>query len=56
MNNFYLGGVPEEAEVAVLAPLEVNQGFTGCLELAQASRLSENSIGNSKSNVSLTKS
>ena len=36
MSNFYVGGVPEEAEIKVLGPLEVNQGFTGCIEIIKA--------------------
>ena len=37
ISNFYVGGVPEEAEIMVLGPLEVNQGFTGCIEILKAS-------------------
>ena len=36
MSNFYVGGVPEEAEIKVLGPLEINQGFTGCIEIIKA--------------------
>ena len=36
ISHFFIGGVPESAEVKILGPLKFNKGFTGCIELHTA--------------------
>ena len=50
ISNFYVGGVPEEAEIMVLGPLEVNQGFTGCIEILKTSIQDETEVSVISSN------
>ena len=53
ISSIYLGGVPEELEIAVLPDLGVEKSFTGCLQLVSASASEYSPYSNkAKKNIS----
>jgi len=36
MEEFYIGGVPESIEPIILTQLDLDKGYTGCMQLEKA--------------------